>query len=239
MDILFSATSHRGHQRKSNEDCYFVWRQNDGSLLLAVADGMGGAPGGAEAATFAIAPFAATGVDDRLAPHHLPQLAMDGHEAIRDYAAHTPEMKGMGTTLTAALLQPGQLSWVHIGDSRLYLLQGKTLRQLTADHRLLDRIFTHGKPDHEAMKRHPLRSMLDQCLGGEHVELEVGEARFARGDCLLLCTDGLHDELAPEAIAYWLSHDSSVSEKTDSLVQAALSEGGNDNITVIVAQSRE
>lgn len=120
MTLYFNAASHVGHKRAANEDSWFARRQDDGALLLAVADGMGGAPGGDQASALAVAAFAATETGDALLPHDLPRLAMAGHKAILDRAASDSGMKGMGTTLTAALVRKAELSWVHIGDSRLY-----------------------------------------------------------------------------------------------------------------------
>ena len=236
MTMRFSAASHLGHKRKNNEDNYFAQQQEDGSLLLAVADGMGGEPGGAEASAFAIAAFSAVDAKTSLSPPQLTRLAMDGHKAILEHVKENADMKGMGTTLTAALIQGDQFSWVHIGDSRLYRLHNGELRQITRDHRLLWNLVKDRKPDPEELRHHPLWNMLDQCLGGQDIELEIGNDRFLPGDCLLLCTDGLHDELALKTIALLLTQEASPAEKAESLVKAALDAGGRDNVTVIVAE---
>ena len=236
MTMRFSAASHLGNKRKNNEDRYFARQQDDGSLLLAVADGMGGAPGGELAASLAIAAFNEISREALLSPSQLARIAMSGHKAIVDHASSHAPMKGMGTTLTAALVQEEQVSWVHIGDSRLYRLHKKDLRQLTSDHRFLRRILIDREPTREELRRHPLGNMLDQCLGGPDIELELGTESFFSGDCLLLCTDGLHDELSPEIVTRLLAKDATPTEKVGTLVEAALVAGGRDNITVIVAE---
>ena len=234
MTLDFNAVSHVGHKRAVNEDSWFARRQDDGALLLAVADGMGGAPGGDQASSLAVAAFAATGAGDAIFPHDLPRLAMAGHKAILDRAASDSGMKGMGTTLTVALVQKEELCWVHIGDSRLYRLRKTKLRQLTSDHRFIHTLYKEDKPPPEILRRHPLRNRLDQCLGGPRIELELGDESFFSGDCLLLCTDGLSDEVTDERIAAILSKDAAPAEKADWLVKTALDAGGNDNVTVIV-----
>ena len=234
MTLDFNTASHVGRKRAVNEDGCFARRQNDGALLLAVADGMGGAPGGAHASALAVAAFAATGAGDRVFPHDLPRLAMAGHTAILDHVASDPGMKGMGTTLTAALVRKEELSWVHIGDSRLYRLRKTKLRQLTSDHRFIHTLFKDDGPSPEILRRHPLRNMLDQCLGGPRIELELGNESFFPGDCLLLCTDGLSDEVTEDRIATILGKDATPAEKTGWLLKAALDAGGSDNVTVIV-----
>lgn len=236
MPLDFKAASHVGHKRALNEDGWFSRRQDDGALLLAVADGMGGAPGGDRASALAVAAFAATGAGDAILPHDLPRLAMAGHKAILDHAASNPEMKGMGTTLTAALARKEELCWVHIGDSRLYRLRKTELRQLTSDHRFIHTLFKNDKPSPEILRRHPLGNMLDQCLGGPRIELELGNENIFPGDCLLLCTDGLSDEVPEDHIAAILSKDAAPGEKAEQLVRAALDAGGSDNVTVIVAE---
>ena len=234
MTLNFTAASHMGHKRLVNEDSWFARRQDDGALLLAVADGMGGAPGGDQASALAVAAFAATGAGDAIVPHDLPRLAMNGHTAILNHADANLEMKGMGTTLTAALVRKEELAWVHIGDSRLYRLRKTKLRQLTSDHRFIHTLYKGDKPSPEILRRHPLRNMLDQCLGGPRIELELGDESFLPGDCLLLCTDGLCDEVAEDRIAAILAKNAALAEKAGWLVQAALDAGGSDNITVIV-----
>ena len=138
------------------------------------------------------------------------------------------------STAVMLLLQPGKVSWAHCGDSRLYRLRKTTLRQLTSDHRFIHTLFKNDRPSPESLRRHPLRNMLDQCLGGPRIELELGDESFFPGDCLLLCTDGLSDEVAEDRIAAILGKDAAPAEKAGWLVQAALDAGGSDNITVIV-----
>lgn len=234
MTLDFNAASHVGHKRAINEDSWFARHQDDGALLLTVADGMGGAPGGDQASALAVAAFAATGAGDAIFPHDLPRLAMAGHKAILEQVASDPEMKGMGTTLTAALIRKEEVFWVHIGDSRLYRLRKAKLRQLTSDHRFIHTLYKEDKPAPEILRRHPLRNMLDQCLGGPRIELELGAESVFPGDCLLLCTDGLSDEVEDDRIAAILGKDAAPAEKAGWLVQAALDAGGNDNVTVIV-----
>jgi protein phosphatase len=234
--FVCSAVSHAGLQRTVNEDRHFTRRQDDGSLLLAVADGMGGAPGGGQASALAISVFAATSKKRLLLPSCLGRLVRAAHQTITDYAAAHDGMQGMGATLTAVLVRKHILFWAHVGDSRLSLLRGRRLRQLTNDHRFLLRLLQENGTSVVPPRRHPLFAVLDQCLGGPQIEPEFGCARFVPGDRLLLATDGLHDAVAPETTRNLLAAPDPPTQKTERLLQAALTADAGDDITLVVAE---
>ncbi len=236
MDIAFNTVSHAGKTRKTNEDAFFTQQQDDGSILLAVADGMGGMPGGKQASAMALKAFDGLSGAKRFTPELLSRAVTIGHESIVNYSRMNPDLDGMGTTLTAALLQNGAIFWAHVGDSRLYRLHGNKLEQLTRDHRFLTSMIEDGDITMEEARCHPLKSILEQCLGCQSINPEFGNQNLALGDLLLLCTDGLHDEISFELIEQIMNMGINAAEKAEKLLHAALEAGGRDNITVIVAK---
>ena len=233
--MRFEAASHVGRKRKRNEDRYLALRQADASLLLVVADGMGGVPGGEEAASLAIAAYRESANRETLTQARLTQPALDAQQKILRYGKLFG-MDGMGTTLTAALLQKDILCWVHIGDSRLYRFRAGRLEQLTRDHRFLDGMIRDRAITPEEAKYHPLGSLLDQCLGCPDPDPEEGRSELEAGDSVLLCTDGLSDELDAGAMEMLLANSGDTAAKACALLDAALAAGGRDNITFILAE---
>lgn len=232
ISYLFHSASHTGNVRKINEDRLLTIQHADGSLLLAVADGMGGMAGGDLAASLAAKDLKSASRDG-LTPQDLQQAATRAHESIRQRAATNPALDGMGTTLTAALLRQDKLYWVHAGDSRAYRLRGKKLEQLTTDHRFFTSMLQAGDITMEEAQRHPLWNVLEQCLGGEELQLETGGTDLSAGDVLLLCTDGLHDEVPQEILQWILSSGDEPETLVRRLLQAALEAGGKDNVSLI------
>ncbi len=236
MSLLFEALTHPGNKRQSNEDRYFVRRQDDGSLLMAVADGVGGMPGGDKAAELAMQAIAAAETGENITPERLFQLLMSAHDSIGYQTAAHSHLEGMGTTLTVAVARENAVFWAHVGDSRLYILHAGALRQLTTDHRFLTSMIEHGDITEEEARRHPLRNMLDQCLGCSFLEPEQGHAVLEPGDRLLLCTDGLYEDVSHKILEGILSADITVKQKAEQLLEVSLNAGGRDNITFVTAE---
>ena len=151
-----------------------------------------------------------------------------------------PALRGMGTTLTAARSLGGELQITHVGDSRVYLLRGGSLHRLTRDHTYAQLLVDIGQlaPGDVAASRH--RHVLTNALGGsnEAVQVDVDRLHLEDGDRLLLCSDGLTDQVDDEAITRILLETTRSSDACERLVQRALDGGGRDNVTVIVAAYR-
>ncbi len=234
--------SDRGCQRDQNEDSFAYWEPASDEQfagkgrLVIVADGMGGYEGGQEASRIAVATVCET---YESASEGDPQTALlqglqRAHERIRNFAERNPEFVGMGTTCTAAALTQGRLYFAHIGDSRLYLLRGRDLTQLTRDHSYVKRLVESGFLQPKEAESHPQRHILTAALGvGEELtpDSPPDPLVLQEGDVLLLCTDGLwgvvHDDELRDIAG---SHSPQVS--CHEFVELAKKRGGPDNITV-------
>jgi len=232
----FSLT-HTGLKRDRNEDRYLVKELSDGSILLAVADGMGGEAAGDYAAEIMIncltkIQWKAGGGTELT----LSEQVREADRALCDEAEVNPDLQGMGTTVTVTHLKNGTARWVHVGDSRLYLMRNQKLTQITKDQNVAQFLVDEGEITEEEARTHPLRNLLDQCVGCGDCKTETGHFKINSGDLMLLSSDGLHGAVSAETITSLLSGDTDTEAKVRSLIQAALEAGGKDNITVVAAQ---
>ena len=235
MSMQIASASHTGNLRKRNEDRLFVSSLADGGLLLAVADGMGGAPQGEKAASIAVECLHE--MQNLAAPpqQKLKALILKAHDAILRYGRSHSGNGGMGTTMTLCLVHNGVVNWAHVGDSRLYHYHNNKLHLLTTDHRFVESMVRDGDMTIDEAKCHPFRNMLDQSLGCPEINPDYGAMPLDQDDILLLCTDGLYDEVAFSTIEKILFGESDLQVKVNKLLQSALNCGGKDNITIIVA----
>jgi PPM family protein phosphatase len=230
----FAAATDSGKVRSSNEDAFFA-----DARVLAVADGMGGHAAGEIAARIAIDTLTREmrrpGVRDPA--QTLVAATQEANELIIDRANEYERFKGMGTTLTAAVMRKGMLTVAHVGDSRAYLLSGGVLHQITQDHSLVGEMVREGLLTSEEAAEHPQRAVITRALGASRsVEVDIVEVPIEEGDTLLLATDGLTSVLRDAAIEKTLARDAPPSEIATSLVAEANARGGPDNITVVVAR---
>ena len=236
-----------GRTRSTNQDAFLV---DDQLGLWIVADGMGGRAGGDVASQTAIASmkacFQAGRISDQTDPDAtdgtimmLRRAVEAGHETIRTKARTHPELEGMGSTVVALCLLPGQpreATCVHIGDSRAYLLRGDSLTQLTRDHSLVGEYVARGLVSPEEALTHPQRHLITRALGIEgQAEPDLASLTLQEGDLILLCTDGLTKALDDKEILKTLLRGGQSPEAVcGELVDAANQRGGKDNITVLV-----
>ncbi len=226
-----------GRVRQINEDRFLC---EDG--LYVVADGVGGHQAGEVAAQTAVETvakaFTAIAPGGRTTDS-LVDAIQAANEAVWRLAQTTSEKRGMGTTLTAMALvrEDGEelLALANVGDSRNYRLQDGELLQLTDDHSLVEEMVREGKLTREEATVHPQRSIITRALGMEpEIEVDWWELIPYRGDRLLLCSDGLTNELSDDRIAATLRQVADPQEAARDLVRQARAEGGGDNITVVV-----
>ena len=237
MRFEWATRSDIGRVRDHNEDS--VWPTTDGAtedtVVLAVADGMGGHAGGEVASSIALDTAMAVGGE----PIMRVQAA---NLAVVDAARLQPRLSGMGTTLTLALLDPdGDLDIGHVGDSRAYLLRDGTLEQITRDHSYVADLIEAGKLTPKQAESHPYRSVLTRAIGLDSaVEVDSYAVVLQSGDRVLLCSDGVTAMISDGDVAEILGiSESSPATAADALVDAANEAGGVDNITVIVADITE
>jgi protein phosphatase len=228
--------SHIGLVRKSNEDRFLIKKLKDESVLLAIADGLGGEVAGDYAAEIIREKLA--GMDricrNRVRPK-LDQLVRALDHTIYTRGQENVALEGMGSTLIGVLLRDRIAYWVHVGDSRLYLFRNGTLTQVTEDQTLARFLLEEGEITAEQLPTHYSRHVMDQCVGCGYVEPETGRLEFLDGDLLVLSTDGLHREISANTFDSILKMDTDLEVKARALVKAALDAGGKDNITVVMA----
>jgi serine/threonine protein phosphatase PrpC len=208
------------------------------STLFAVADGMGGHAGGEVAARLAVDALAAA-FGRHPTGSGLSQAVTEANAVVWQHSQENPELRGMGTTLTAAALvnEDGHdvLALVNVGDSRSYRFHDGELIQITTDHSLAEEMVRTGELTTAEAAVHPHRHILTRALGvSSDVAVDLWRIQPMRGDRFLLCSDGLTNELELSQISEVLSTVSDPSRAADLLVQAARTHGGSDNITVVV-----
>lgn len=226
-----------GLVRANNQDSLL---SADSVSLFAVADGMGGHAAGEVASETAVnalkAAWAAAG---GRGPEALVEAAREANREVWRTAQATPGLRGMGTTLVAVALtgegDSEELAVVHVGDSRVYLLRGGELEQLTVDHSLVAELVAEGKLPADEAEFHPQRHVLTRALGVDaEVPVDLVTVTPFRGDRLLLCSDGLIREVSDAQVASILRRLADPSEAAKELVAEARLRGGNDNITVLI-----
>jgi protein phosphatase len=227
MRIEVGATSDIGQVREGNEDSFLVL-----DPLYAVADGMGGHRGGEVASNLALQTI------ERMFTAQegtLTEQVEQANRAVFERSQSDRDVAGMGTTLTAALVQGAQVRLAHVGDSRAYLYRDGELQLLTEDHTLVHKMLMEGEISESEAETHPHRSILTRALGVDgNVQVDEGFVEMRNGDRLLLCTDGLTGMVSDEQIKAVLEESNDPQEAVDRLVRAANRAGGIDNITAVV-----
>jgi len=219
-----------GRQRNANEDSLFTRPP-----VFVVADGMGGAQAGEVASKTAAESF------DRELPQAPPEQVLRemieaANRSIHEHARNDPGLAGMGTTITAAIVDPEseEVAIGHVGDSRAYRLRGGKLERLTRDHSLVEEMRRKGQLTDAQAEDHPQRSIITRALGPEpEVEVDVQTVPAQAGDVFLICSDGLTTMLGDEQIARLLRRATSLEAAVRALVDEANRAGGRDNITVV------
>ena len=223
--------THIGRVRENNED---VIVSSDG--LALVADGMGGHPGGEIAASVAAGVVLAAFTGQSV--HELEAAVRAANWAIRDRAVAQPGLEGMGTTICAVgLLVNGDLALVNVGDSRAYLWREGALTQLTKDHSVTAELIERGELSEESAPEHPFYGVLTRALGvGPDVEVDGRTLVVEDGDRIIVCSDGLFNELSHNEITKAVAGAEDVAAIAVTLIDRAVTHGGGDNVSVVVAE---
>ena len=235
-----------GCVRENNEDGYsYCEPENEASFaalgrLAIVADGMGGHEGGQIASRIALDVVTETYTASAEADpqKRLLKALTDAHQRIQQQARGNPALSNMGTTCTAFALVNARLYFVHVGDSRLYLLREGKLRVLTRDHTLIARLLERGIVRPEDADTHPQKHVLTSALGvSDDIEIDfpAEPVSIQTGDTLMICTDGLWGQMDSGEIQQALASQSPAAA-CRALVQLAKDRGGPDNITLQIAR---
>ena len=227
MRIEVGAATDIGRVREVNEDSYLVE-----APLYAVADGMGGHKGGDVASSLALETVEAM---FREGDGTLADQVREANRAVHERSIADQKVRGMGTTLTAVTITGSDARFVHVGDSRAYLLRAGDLRQVTSDHTLVARMVKAGEISREEAAVHPHRNVVTKVVGTEAtVAVDESTVPLLDGDRLLLCSDGLTGMVAEDQIQAILEAEPDPQRAADRMVKAANRAGGVDNITVLV-----
>ena len=231
----------KGRVRPTNQDIYRLEvRPEKESAFVLVCDGMGGANAGNVASRFAADSFladAAGALDsapDEITRHKTMLHALEkANDTVFGLAGRQPEFRGMGTTLVGAFVQGREASILNVGDSRAYLFDGETLRQVSEDHSYVEEMRRLGRISAEDARTHPQKNLITRAVGVDAtVDGDLFEVELAETDILLLCSDGLTGMVEDEKIAEVLAKAGTLEDKGRELLTLALEGGGRDNITV-------
>ncbi|HEX2072024.1 MAG TPA: Stp1/IreP family PP2C-type Ser/Thr phosphatase, partial [Thermoleophilaceae bacterium] len=203
--------------------------------VFAVADGMGGARAGEVASQIATEAFRDPRDPAETPEQQLERVAQEANRRIYELALRDESRRGMGTTLTATLVDGDCVSIGHVGDSRAYRLRDGDLTQLTQDHSLVAELERSGQLTPEAAENHPQRSIITRALGPEpEVEVDTHTHAARDGDVYVLCSDGLTGMISDDELATLVRGAPSLESAAEALVRAANQSGGKDNITVVL-----
>jgi protein phosphatase len=247
IEATHSAKTDLGLKRKNNEDSYL----GDPSLgLFVVCDGMGGGNAGEVASRLAVEtirahvqetakatdfPAQSSPSDFSPATAHLVDAVQTANHVVYQTSLENPAYAGMGTTVVAVRVTGQVLSIAHVGDSRAYLLRGKTIQPLTVDHSWVAEQVQQGLMSEAEAESSPKRNIVTRALGvGQTVDVDIAEMPLFRGDRLLLCSDGLTRHVRQQEILRTIQAHSDPDAAVDRLIRLANLAGGHDNSTVLL-----
>lgn len=237
--IYSAAITNIGLKRNLNQDSYECSDVPVGPLpdLFVVADGMGGHKAGDYASRYTVDKLrekvarAGEGTPREI----LEQALTEINTELREIADSSEEYQGMGTTCVAATLDGDKLMAANVGDSRLYLIRGETIRQITVDHSLVEEMVLAGGLTEKNARSHPDRNIITRALGADdRLEIDFFTELIKPGDRILLCTDGLTNMVEDDRILILVRRGATIEETARSLIEEANRSGGKDNITVIL-----
>jgi protein phosphatase len=231
MKYTWATATHVGHVRDQNEDSVApeVDGSSSGPIVVAVADGMGGAAAGEVASRLAID----AAVAGPPADVDTSRRVLDANRAVLDAVLQDPSRAGMGTTMTLGVFDAeGTLHLGHVGDSRAYLLRNDELERLTTDHTYVMELVARGQLSIEDAASHPRRNLITRVVGMDDITVDQSKVPLEPGDRVLFCSDGLTDMVLDDEIGRILRSQDSVPGAAWALVEAANVAGGIDNTTV-------
>lgn len=236
-----ASLSDMGKRRQLNQDIIYSSVLPLGNLqnLFVVADGMGGHKAGDYASRYAVDTICE---EVRLSEETNPEVILQSaiRKANGDIYALSGEnrdLEGMGTTIVAATLYGSHMKVANVGDSRLYIINGKNITQITRDHSLVEEMIRMGGLDRKSARNHPNKNIITRAVGVTNmVTADFFDVELESRDVILMCSDGLSNMLEDEEIRMIICAQQSLSEKAKALVRAANNNGGKDNISLILIE---
>ena len=241
--ISVYGTTDKGAIRRNNQDACAHDILGARRAWGVVCDGMGGANAGDIASKMAVETFGEHMEKLKsILPHFregdlLVKAAEDANSAIFRRAQSDPSCDGMGTTLVGALVWDKSLWVVNVGDSRAYLVRKEEIRRITRDHSVVEDLLVQGKVTQEQARQHPQRNLITRALGtAARVRADLFRESVHKGDVLLLCSDGLVNEVTDEEICRDILAKGTLEEMGQRLLKRALDRGASDNVTIVLFQ---
>ena len=235
------AKTDKGNVRENNQDAYACGEFSNEVVWSVVCDGMGGEAGGNIASALAVKV-----VSDRINASYrdnmrdssiinmLDSALSAANVEVYDFAEAQPDLKGMGTTVVCAIVRDGQAFIAHAGDSRAYIINKGNIRQITTDHSLVQDLLSKGKITEQEAENHPNKNLITRAVGvDKYIDIDFEQIDLEDDDIILMCTDGLSNYVSNDEILDIMS-DGKYYAFADRLVNKANSNGGGDNITVVI-----
>ena len=231
-----------GLVRTQNQDYYLLQKLGSHDLLAVVCDGMGGARSGNVASRLAAEVFTEeikrgyrAGMSQEQADYLLRTAVSIANTAVYENAQLNQDMKGMGTTLVAALALGKRVYFANVGDSRGYLMNRQGIQRVTVDHSLVELMVQRGELSSEQAKSYPGKNFITRAIGTEqNVECDLYTAALRPGDCVLLCSDGLTNHLADQELLFEVIHGVNKQDCCQRLLGIAKDRGAPDNVTAVL-----
>lgn len=231
-----------GCVRAQNQDAYQIVHLDRNTLLCVVCDGMGGAKSGNVASTLAVDVFVqeikhtwTSAMDREKTDQMLRRAVKLANFTVFDQAMQFEEFSGMGTTLVAALIRGRDMTVINVGDSRAYRVNRSGIRQLTVDHSLVQMMVDRGELTPELARTYPGKNFITRAIGTEPVvESDLFHYNVDRGDCLLLCSDGLSNMMDDQEILFEVVHGVNKQHCCKRLLAIAKNRGAPDNVTSVL-----
>lgn len=233
-----------GCTRSQNQDAYQMEQLDRNTLLCVICDGMGGAKSGNVASTLAVDVFTQevkrtwkSDMDQERLDTMLQSAVKLANFTVYDQAQQFEEFTGMGTTLVAVLLHGKSATIVNVGDSRAYCIDRDGIVQLTEDHSLVQMMVARGELTPERAKIYPGKNLITRAIGTEPVVLcDIFHRKLERGDCLLLCTDGLSNMIDEQEILFEVAHGLDKKQCCKRLLDIVIKRGAPDNVTSVLVE---
>ena len=240
--MQYWALTDPGIARNQNQDSYQVVSLDKNTILCVVCDGMGGAKSGNVASTLASDVFTQEvkrSWKPDMDPEWLNQM-LEGavklaNFTVFDQAKQFEDFNGMGTTLVALLLQGKKATIVNVGDSRAYMIDRDGIKQVTTDHSLVQMMISRGELTPEKAKHYPGKNLITRAIGTEpQVMCDIFHRRVEKGNCILLCSDGLSNLMDDQEILFEVAHGQDKEHCCERLLDIAKKRGAPDNVTSVL-----